>query len=131
MKKFETELRLSREMSLLDATMIGVGAGGGLFSDIVVSVRKGSRQPPDGCLSRPLLFLHSFYYLPPSRSWRIHEHGYVSPFFSYVRPLASAYCAAVIGRFFKDAPTHPPSIRYLLSLTLSIVAQAKGSGRQG
>ena len=26
---------------------------------------------------------------------------------------------------------HPPSKRYLLSLTLSIVAQAEGSGRQG
>ena len=26
MKKFETEVRLAREMSLLDATLIGVGA---------------------------------------------------------------------------------------------------------
>ena len=79
-------------------------------------VSRGSRHSGASAMSRPLHFLHSFD-RPAS--------------FSFVRPLASLYLSSVIGRFFKDAPTHPPSIRYLLSLTLSIVAQAKGSGRQG
>ena len=97
----------------------------------LAEVSRGSRRSGASAMSRPLHFLYSFDYLPPSGSRRIYKHGYIYPVFSNVRPLASAYCASIIGRFFKDAPTHPPSIRYLLSLTLSIVAQAKGSGRQG
>lgn len=39
MSKFDTEVRLSREMSLLDATMIGVGAmiGAGIFVPIGIA----------------------------------------------------------------------------------------------
>ncbi len=45
MKKFETELRLSREMSLLDATMIGVGAmiGAGIF--VLIGIAAGVAGP--------------------------------------------------------------------------------------
>ena len=45
MKKFETEVRLSREMSLLDATMIGVGAmiGAGIF--VLIGIAAGVAGP--------------------------------------------------------------------------------------
>lgn len=45
MKKFETEIRLSREMGLLDATMIGVGAmiGAGIF--VLVGIAAGVAGP--------------------------------------------------------------------------------------
>jgi len=45
MKKFETEIRLSREMSLMDATMIGVGAmiGAGIF--VLIGVAAGVAGP--------------------------------------------------------------------------------------
>jgi hypothetical protein len=42
MKKFETEVRLSREMTLMDATLIGVGAmiGAGIFTPITFKLYK-------------------------------------------------------------------------------------------
>jgi amino acid transporter/nucleotide-binding universal stress UspA family protein len=45
MKKFETEVRLSREMTLLDATLIGVGAmiGAGIF--VLVGIAAGVAGP--------------------------------------------------------------------------------------
>src|SRR4030067_95575 len=45
MKKFDTEIRLSREMSLLDATMIGVGAmiGAGIF--VLIGIAAGVAGP--------------------------------------------------------------------------------------
>jgi len=45
MKKFETEVRLSREMGLLDATMIGVGAmiGAGIF--VLIGIAAGVAGP--------------------------------------------------------------------------------------
>ncbi|HRT71683.1 MAG TPA: amino acid permease, partial [Syntrophales bacterium] len=45
MKKFETEIRLSREMSLMDATMIGVGAmiGAGIF--VLIGIAAGVAGP--------------------------------------------------------------------------------------
>jgi basic amino acid/polyamine antiporter, APA family len=45
MKKFETEVRLSREISLLDATMIGVGAmiGAGIF--VLIGIAAGVAGP--------------------------------------------------------------------------------------
>jgi amino acid transporter/nucleotide-binding universal stress UspA family protein len=45
MKKFETEIRLSREMGLMDATMIGVGAmiGAGIF--VLVGIAAGVAGP--------------------------------------------------------------------------------------
>jgi amino acid transporter len=45
MKKFETEVHLSREMSLLDATMIGVGAmiGAGIF--VLTGIAAGVAGP--------------------------------------------------------------------------------------
>jgi len=45
MKKFETEVRLSREMGLMDATMIGVGAmiGAGIFVLIGIAAGRGSQ----------------------------------------------------------------------------------------
>jgi len=44
-KKFETEVRLSREMSLMDATMIGVGAmiGAGIF--VLIGIAAGVAGP--------------------------------------------------------------------------------------
>ena len=71
-------------------------------------VSRGSRHSGASAMSRPLHFLYSFDYLPPSGSRRIYTHGYIYPVFSNVRPLASAYCASVIGRFFKDAPPTRP-----------------------
>jgi len=71
-------------------------------------VSRGSRHSGASAMSRPLHFLHSFDYLPPSRSWIVHEHGYVSPFFSYVRPLASLYLASIIGQFLRTP--HPPAL---------------------
>lgn len=45
MKKFETELHLSREMSLLDVTLIGVGAmiGAGVF--VLTGIAAGLAGP--------------------------------------------------------------------------------------
>lgn len=45
MKKFDTEIRLSREMGLLDATMIGVGAmiGAGIF--VLIGIAAGVAGP--------------------------------------------------------------------------------------
>jgi basic amino acid/polyamine antiporter, APA family len=45
MKKFETEVRLSREMGLMDATMIGVGAmiGAGIF--VLIGIAAGVAGP--------------------------------------------------------------------------------------
>ena len=45
MKKFDTEVRLAREMSLLDATMIGVGAmiGAGIF--VLIGIAAGVAGP--------------------------------------------------------------------------------------
>jgi amino acid transporter/nucleotide-binding universal stress UspA family protein len=45
MKKFETEVRLAREMSLLDATLIGVGAmiGAGIF--VLIGIAAGVAGP--------------------------------------------------------------------------------------
>jgi amino acid transporter len=45
MKKFETEVRLAREMSLMDATMIGVGAmiGAGIF--VLIGIAAGVAGP--------------------------------------------------------------------------------------
>jgi len=45
MKKFETEIRLSREMGLMDATMIGVGAmiGAGIF--VLIGIAAGVAGP--------------------------------------------------------------------------------------
>ena len=45
MKKFDTEVRLSREMSLLDATLIGVGAmiGAGIF--VLIGIAAGVAGP--------------------------------------------------------------------------------------
>jgi len=74
----------------------------------LAEVSRGSRRSGASAMSRPLHFLYSFDYLPPSGSRRIYKHGYIYPVFSNVRPLASAYCASVIGRFFKDAPPTRP-----------------------
>lgn len=45
MKKFETEIRLSWEMSLMDATLIGVGAmiGAGIF--VLIGIAAGVAGP--------------------------------------------------------------------------------------
>ena len=45
MKKFETEVRLSREMTLMDATLIGVGAmiGAGIF--VLIGIAAGVAGP--------------------------------------------------------------------------------------
>ena len=45
MKKFETEVHLSREMSLMDATLIGVGAmiGAGIF--VLTGIAAGVAGP--------------------------------------------------------------------------------------
>ncbi|MEJ2051199.1 MAG: amino acid permease, partial [Calditrichota bacterium] len=45
MKKFETEVRLAREMSLMDATLIGVGAmiGAGIF--VLIGIAAGVAGP--------------------------------------------------------------------------------------
>ena len=45
MKKFDTEVRLSREMSLMDATLIGVGAmiGAGIF--VLIGIAAGFLSP--------------------------------------------------------------------------------------
>ena len=45
MKKFDTEVRLSREMSLMDATLIGVGAmiGAGIF--VLTGIAAGVAGP--------------------------------------------------------------------------------------
>lgn len=45
MKKFDTEVRLSREMSLMDATLIGVGAmiGAGIF--VLIGIAAGVAGP--------------------------------------------------------------------------------------
>jgi amino acid transporter len=57
MGKFQTEIRLSREMTLLDATMIGVGAmiGAGIFvltgsPHGVVGPRAPDRLRPNGAI---------------------------------------------------------------------------------
>jgi amino acid transporter len=42
MKKFETEVRLSREIDLLDATMIGSMIGAGIFDLIGTAAVAGS-----------------------------------------------------------------------------------------
>ncbi len=45
MKKFETEVRLSREMTLMDATLVGVGAmiGAGIF--VLIGIASGVAGP--------------------------------------------------------------------------------------
>jgi basic amino acid/polyamine antiporter, APA family len=45
MKKFDSEVRLAREMSLLDATLIGVGAmiGAGIF--VLIGIAAGVAGP--------------------------------------------------------------------------------------
>jgi len=45
LSKFDTEVRLSREMSLLDSTMIGVGAmiGAGIF--VLIGIAAGVAGP--------------------------------------------------------------------------------------
>lgn len=71
-------------------------------------VSRGSRHSGASAMSRPLHFLHSFDYLPPFTSWRIHKHGYIYPDFICVRPLASLYLASVIGQFLRTPqPTRP------------------------